>query len=352
MTTEIVNYRAEEQHQQEEESHNNDGNSMKFVKPVLPPLYFIQDNQICTTNESSRSNSTASLQTLPSEMLTNILSFLNWGDYARVATSNSSFRTLLPDVAKHGGCDSKWTLAVSLLNGMNGLKENPSLAIHYLEDLSGITLPLEEEEEQKDEEKTTTTNTIPQQIQMEPEKEIHTPAMRKLANCYLTSNGVPHNPMKGLEYLNQAFLHGDIDAAYQTATVYEYSKHGVPVDIYKAAEYFKLAAEAGHVEAMAEYAMCCELGCGIEQNDEMALDWYTKAAQRGHVTSNYSVGEMFEEARGGLPQSDAEAVLWYYKAAMMGDEDSIVALKRLGDISRIIVPGWMRTLEESRSLNV
>ena len=103
------------------------------------------------------------------------------------------------------------------------------------------------------------------------------------------------------------------------------------------------AAENGHVEAMAEYAMCCELGCGREQSDTEALEWYTRAANMGHVQANFSVGEAFEEAK-GVPQSDSEAVMWYYKAAVMGDEDSKKALKRLQDIARIVVPGWRDVL--------
>ena len=89
---------------------------------------------------------------------------------------------------------------------------------------------------------------------------------------------------------------------------------------------------------MAELGLCYELGCGVEQNDQLALDWYMKAAEQGNNTAKYSIGEAFEEAR-GVPQSDEEACLWYYKAAIEGCEDSRKALKRLEDIARIVVPG-------------
>ena len=95
---------------------------------------------------------------------------------------------------------------------------------------------------------------------------------------------------------------------------------------------------------MAELGLCYELGCGVEQSDEQALDWYMKAANLGHITSKYSVAECFEEAR-GVPQSDEEACLWYYKAAIEGDHDSKMALKRLEDIARIVVPGVRAILD-------
>ena len=91
-------------------------------------------------------------------------------------------------------------------------------------------------------------------------------------------------------------------------------------------------------------AMCYELGCGVEQSDERALDWYMRAANQGHLTAKFAVGEAFEEAR-GVPQSDEEACLWYYKAAVEGDEDSRRALRRLEDVARIILPGVGRLLD-------
>lgn len=149
----------------------------------------------------------------------------------------------------------------------------------------------------------------------------------------------------GLAWLKCAFEAGrDVESAHDLAVIYEYGRYSVPTDVVAAADYFTKAATAGHVEAMAELALCYELGCGVEANDETALDWYIKAATAGHVTAKYSVGEAFEEAR-GVPQSDEEACLWYYKAAVEGDEDSRKALRRLEAIARIVVPGARALLD-------
>ena len=169
--------------------------------------------------------------------------------------------------------------------------------------------------------------------------------MKCIADCYLTGNGVEAaNAAMGVQWLEAAFHQAnDVDAAHKLALLYEYGEHNVEIDVIAAADWFLNAAKGGHVEGMAEYAMCCELGCGREQSDEEALDWYTKAANAGHVTAKFSVGEAFEEAR-GVPQSDQEACLWYYKAAIEGDEDSKKALRRLEDIARIVLPGVMGIL--------
>ena len=96
---------------------------------------------------------------------------------------------------------------------------------------------------------------------------------------------------------------------------------------------------------MVELGLCYELGCGVEQSDEHALDWYTKAANLGHATAKFSVGEIFEEAR-GVPQSDEEACIWYYRAALVGCDDSKLALRRLYDIARIVIPNVATILND------
>lgn len=304
--------------------------------PSLPPLYFAE-------NDHNENNQCFAIEPFPSEVLSTITSFLDWGDYARLSVTNSSFRSIMHDAAMLN--DQKWDLAMALMNGTNGLQANPSLAMKYLYDLAQIEVskdnfdpsfePMMISEDDLIEEGGTTEK---------QERNFQTMAMKKIATCFLEGNGVEIDLKMGLAWLKAAHYHGDVESAYETAIIYEYSKYGVEVDIYHAAEWFLGAAKSGHIESMAEYAMCLELGCGVDQSDDEALDWYTKAAEKGHITSNFSVGEMFEQARGGLPQSDTEAVLWYYKAALMGDEDSKKALVRLNDIARIVLPGWAATM--------
>jgi TPR repeat protein len=298
--------------------------------PSLPPLYFlttaasaaVEEEEFSRSDQKNSSSSNA-LDGLPAETLQHCLTaYADWGDLAKVANLQKSFSTVLRDAAAYGGHDSKWSLACSLLDGTHGLQTNPRLAIEYLIDLTGVTLGADADEAQV------------------RGTECFAPAARKLATCYLNGNGVAQDNDRGIQWLKVAYAAGaDLDAAYELGTIYEYGHHDVEIDVKTAAEYFLKAAKGGHTEGMAEYALCCELGCGVEQCDEEALEWYTKAAEAGHVTAKYSVGEIFEEAR-GVPQSDSEACLWYFKAAVDGCTDSKKALKRLHDIARIVLPGW------------
>ncbi len=353
------------------ESPANEAKPADSPPPCLPPLYFDykteQNNIIQNKNASIEANvpqevlpipnSTTTpfaMEPFPSEILSAITSYLDWGDYARLSVTNKSFQTIVHDAAQ-SDVQTKWNLALALLNGTNGLQCHPKLAMRYLVDLAGCQEGDDEDAVRESFDpkfepmlmklSSTMDDDNDENSAKLEEATYSTMAMKKIANCYFTGNGVANKDAKlGLAWLKKAYLHGDIESAYQTALIYEYSKYDVEVDIYHAAEWFLGAANAGHVESMAEYAMCLELGCGVDANDDLALDWYTKAAEKGHITSNFSVGEMFEQARGGLPQSDTEAVLWYYKAALMGDEDSKKALVRLGDIARIVIPGWANTL--------
>lgn len=320
--------------------------------PQLPPLYFNHVPRTTTTTSNT------SLTGLCSELETGILSYLSWGDLECISTLHSSFSTLVHDAA----CLSyhaKWSYAQALLHGTQGIEQpNVTLAVQYLTELAKND---HSEHEEEDHGKDYNIHNHVHDHDHEPP--IHIQAMIELAFLYLeqkisiqeekdknhndhdTSNTLNQHQIQGLHWLQTAFdQHQYLQAAYELAIIYEYGKYDIPVNCMKAAEWFAFAAESGHVDSMYEYALCYELGCGVEQNDQLALDWYTKAANAGCVLSHFSVGEWFESARGGLPQSDTEAVLWYYKAAKMGDEDSIKALKRLNDIARIVVPGWASTL--------
>jgi TPR repeat protein len=275
---------------------------------------------------ADRNSGKSQFSGIPGELVHQCLtSYADWGDLAKLSTLKREWKTVMYDAASHGGHESTWALAQALLAGSNGLERNPTQAMTLLKQLAGIEIT---------EDGSVITSDL----------EPFAPAMKCIADCYLTGNGVNANATIGVAWLEAAFQVGnDIDAAHKLALLHEYGEHGVEIDVVAAADWFLNAAEGGHVEAMAEFAMCCELGCGVEQNDEQALDWYRKAAEKGHTTSKFSVGEFHEEGR-GVPQSDQEACLWYYKSAVEGDEDSKKALRRLQDIARIVLPGVMGIL--------
>ena len=82
-------------------------------------------------------------------------------------------------------------------------------------------------------------------------------------------------------------------------------------------EKLRLQAEAGDANAQFELGRAYQDGTGIQQNDELAVDWYRKSAERDYAKAQNSLGVMY--ARGlGVNQDKAEALRWYKKAAKQG----------------------------------
>jgi TPR repeat protein len=305
--------------------------------PVLPPLYFAASN-----NNFGRDDDDDDAP-LPAELLHRCLTdYADWGDLARLACVQKQWSNVMYDAGRYTA-EAKWELAQALLHGTAGLVPNAGMAMKLLLELANRTVndgvPLVDDDDDDDTEKKNDDEKV-------ESSEFHAPAMKQIALCYLSGDGVDTDAVTGLQWMKATHCRGgDVDAAHEVALIYEHGRFGVAVDVVEAVTWFRKAAEAGHMEAMAEIGLCYELGLAVEQSDSMALDWYMKAAEKGHLTAFYSVGEIFEEAR-GVPQSDEEACLWYYKAAIEGDEDSRRALRRLEDIARIVLPGVGKLLDE------
>ena len=63
----------------------------------------------------------------------------------------------------------------------------------------------------------------------------------------------------------------------------------------KAAEYFEKAAILGHVEAQAELGESYRLGMGVEENDDKAIYWHSKAAEQGNIMSLMIVHKYYRD---------------------------------------------------------
>lgn len=324
--------------------------------PSLPTLYFDHKRQSAPQD---------TLTSLPAEILNCVASFLDWGDLARLACVQSTWKNVVADAAEFGGRDAIWELTTCLLggdkaqedetNGNNarhsantrGLKKNEVLAIKYLTLMAGVTIDetqlhqivcLSENENQ-------CNSMLPnnwKSSNVTVSSSVDEEALTLLARCHLDGTGLTSpNPAAALFYLAAAYhITKSVKAAHSLALIYEYPQHSnylVPIDVYAAFEWFKAAAEGGCVASMAELALCYELGCGVTQSDDNALDWYTKAAAAGCPSAHYSVGEHYEEGR-SVRLDHEEACIWFHRAAVMGEEDGVSGLKRLEDVARRVLP--------------
>ncbi len=91
---------------------------------------------------------------------------------------------------------------------------------------------------------------------------------------------------------------------------YYYFGKGVEKNISYAKRYFKLAADAGNIEGMYNYACC-------EKDNEKRYEYCLKAASKGCAQAMNMIGLMILH---GEIESDDRAEDWFKKAAENGDE--------------------------------
>lgn len=80
----------------------------------------------------------------------------------------------------------------------------------------------------------------------------------------------------------------------------------------------KAKADAGDVEAMFRLAVAYDEGQGVEADDRQAIQWYAKAAAKGHRGAAFNLAIMYDEGE-GTPEDNAQAVRYYVMAAEAGE---------------------------------
>lgn len=108
-------------------------------------------------------------------------------------------------------------------------------------------------------------------------------------------------------------------AQYRLAKLYE-SGTGIAKDPITARELIERAARGGNRIAMHDLGNYHAYGQGgLDRNMNEALDWFTKAAERGVVDSQFNVA-FLREGNEGVPADIETALFWYHIAARQGDQ--------------------------------
>ncbi len=108
-------------------------------------------------------------------------------------------------------------------------------------------------------------------------------------------------------------------AQYRLAKLYE-SGTGITEDQITARELIQRAASGGNRIAMHDLGNYFASGQGgLDRDIGEALDWFTKAAERGVVDSQFNVA-FLREGNEGVPADKETALFWYYVAARQGDQ--------------------------------
>ncbi len=138
---------------------------------------------------------------------------------------------------------------------------------------------------------------------------------------------------KAIKYTTILAESGDIYAMNYLGCIYselarEEKDGHKAVNLYRIGnKWINKAAEQGHDMAMYNKAYSYEYGEGVEKSIDLAIEWYTKAAQAGIVNAMIELGNIYKSENSNIDYD--KAVKWYSKAAELGNVDVIAYL---GDI--------------------
>ena len=101
---------------------------------------------------------------------------------------------------------------------------------------------------------------------------------------------------KALEILDTEFFKDDAIAHFILAQMYTYGNKrdtGLKRDTKLAMKHYKRSSELGYAEASYEVANNYELGDGVKQSNNKAVEYYLLAIEQGHIVSKYYLADMY-----------------------------------------------------------
>ena len=120
---------------------------------------------------------------------------------------------------------------------------------------------------------------------------------------------------------------GVAEAQFQLAVLYD-NGVGVEKNLQKAAQWFRKAANQGHVLAQYSLSVCYDTGSGVEKDAAKAFEWCMKSAKKGFAQAQYNVGVCYRNGD-GVDMNIEKAAEWYQKAAEQGHGVAHNAFSRL-----------------------
>ncbi|WP_167400107.1 SEL1-like repeat protein [Novacetimonas maltaceti] len=132
-------------------------------------------------------------------------------------------------------------------------------------------------------------------------------SMARLGFCCVV--GLAGDVAQGVALLEKAAQAGSVLAMVTLGNLYASAdaalgavrgESPLAVDMAKADQYYRMAAEHGDVGAMVRHARCLRDGAGVAQDTAEALRWYEKAAAAGDLDGMLGAGQMYCDPKSGV----------------------------------------------------
>jgi len=134
---------------------------------------------------------------------------------------------------------------------------------------------------------------------------------------YKDGDGVEQNVEMAVEYFKIAAQLGHVHAQMAVGSFY----YGMN-DCYEAIKWIQMAADLGNAEALFNLGVFYMEGMGCDQDMELSAKYFHRAARRRHPEAQYAYGDLLSQGW-GVEQDDAKALKWFSSAAENGHVEAM-----------------------------
>lgn len=142
--------------------------------------------------------------------------------------------------------------------------------------------------------------------------------------CYEYGIGVPSDISKAYECYRLASEKGSTIALVAIGLCYIEGK-GVDRDSVEAVTWLRSAIQAGNSFGMVSLGCCYDQGIGVEKDSKEALKWYRMASELGNSCAMNNLGLCYQHGEGTEADS-FEAAKWFKEAAQTGNTGALLNL--------------------------
>jgi len=115
---------------------------------------------------------------------------------------------------------------------------------------------------------------------------------------------------------------GVSEAQFRVAKCYEEGTDGAPIDHEHALFWYSRAAQGGHASARYHLGNCYAIGHGTAPDPRRAVDSWKRAAEMGHAEAQCRLGVAYSLGWGSGGVDWSKAVVWFRRAAIAGNAEA------------------------------
>lgn len=171
-------------------------------------------------------------------------------------------------------------------------------------------------------------------------------AKTNLASCFKAGRGTEKNIEDAIYWMKEA---AEIDCNARAQYLWgQWHANGeiLNENLELSLTWYERAAKQDYLLAVSQCGYMYFNGIGIEKNVELGINFWRRAGEAGHEIAQYNMGLVNEKGL-GVEKNQSEAIRWYRLAARQMHQFAIDALNRLGvSVHGSVLPSDIRAIKQ------